>query len=247
MNYLTNFIRILFFFQFLFNEIICQVQLFYEPEGREQHSAVILNRKLYISGGTYVNEQGPTKGLRKEFFYYDLSTPSEITGKVGWQEPIGIIDIPPPYYGAAVVSGGVNKNELFLFGGIVKNTLADTPSPLLYVFNEQQNSWSTPTTTGIEPPRRNNIQAVIDENGKMYLFGGSDLRTTYNSMDILDTINLIWSKGNDIGAPSPRVFYSATLLADGNILYIGGQTDPQTGTYVPLSSVSIFYTTMTYF
>src|SRR5947207_1525394 len=86
-NYLTNFIRILILL-ILSYEINCQVKLFYEPEAREQHSAVILNRKLYISGGRYTNEQAPSKGLRKEFFYYDLSTSSNTLGNVGWQEII---------------------------------------------------------------------------------------------------------------------------------------------------------------
>src|SRR5688572_19462989 len=121
--YLTNFIRILFLLQFILNEVNCQVTLFYEPEAREQHSAAILNRKLYISSGRYSNEQAPTKGLRKEFFYYDISTPSNTLGNVGWQEPT-VLNPPPSYYGAAAASGGVNNNEFFIFGGIVKDNIA---------------------------------------------------------------------------------------------------------------------------
>ena len=55
----------------------------------------------------------------------------------------------------------------------------------------------------------------------MYLFGGDYIGSVfYNSMYILDTINLMWTKGND--APSNRSSATGVLLKSGEIWYIGG-------------------------
>ena len=63
--------------------------------------------------------------------------------------------------------------------------------------------------------------SVIDENDKMYLFGGDNGGSVfYSSMYILDTINLMWTKGND--APSNRSSATGVLLKSGEIWYIGG-------------------------
>ncbi|POG79679.1 hypothetical protein GLOIN_2v1524946, partial [Rhizophagus irregularis DAOM 181602=DAOM 197198] len=41
-------------------------------------------------------------------------------------------------------------------------------------------------------------------------------------MNIFDTISLTWSKGPIENAPLPRISYTATLLSNGIIVYIGG-------------------------
>ena len=64
------------------------------------------------------------------------------------------------------------------------------------------------------------MKSVIDENGKMYLFGGDNDTMVYNSMYILDTINLMWTKSSD--APFNRTQSANVLLKNGEIWYIGG-------------------------
>ncbi|POG78882.1 hypothetical protein GLOIN_2v1532937 [Rhizophagus irregularis DAOM 181602=DAOM 197198] len=41
-------------------------------------------------------------------------------------------------------------------------------------------------------------------------------------MIVFDTISLTWSTGSTINAPSPRLSYTATLLSNGIIVFIGG-------------------------
>ena len=60
------------------------------------------------------------------------------------------------------------------------------------------------------------------DNGKLYLWGGSEIGTGYtNDMLILDTINFSWGNGSLVGAPSPRRGYGAVLLPNNNIIYMG--------------------------
>ena len=63
---------------------------------------------------------------------------------------------------------------------------------------------------------------VIDEAGKFYIFGGIDINF-FKDMIIFDTVTSTWSKGSTINAPLPRVDYTATLLSNGIIVFIGGR------------------------
>ena len=57
----------------------------------------------------------------------------------------------------------------------------------------------------------------------MYLFGGDQGPTVYyNSMYILDTIDLMWMRSND--APFNRSQTGSVRLKNGEIWYIGGGT-----------------------
>uniref|UniRef100_U9V3T5 Galactose oxidase n=1 Tax=Rhizophagus irregularis (strain DAOM 181602 / DAOM 197198 / MUCL 43194) TaxID=747089 RepID=U9V3T5_RHIID len=95
----------------------------------------------------------------------------------------------------------------------------------------ETNEWTIPTTNGIAPGNRREMNGVINnENGKFYVFGGlSDQFTgteniiALNDMNIFDTISLTWSKGSTIYAPLPRADYTATLLSNGIIVFIGGR------------------------
>lgn len=72
------------------------------------------------------------------------------------------------------------------------------------------------------------MRGVADNSGKMYLFSGGNVvnghvASNINEMLILDTKNLIWTKGSVIGAPLPRQNYGAVLLPNNDIIYIGRQ------------------------
>ncbi|RIB01372.1 hypothetical protein C2G38_2256219 [Gigaspora rosea] len=145
---------------------------------------------------------------------------------IPWADLSNIVGT-PIQSGATVSAGGPNKDIIFLVGGSFENSSYDIP--LVYTFDTVKNVWNTPIIKGTQPTRRNYIYSIIDVTGKMYLFGGSYDVVTGNSswslenrMDILDTIELTWSIGSQPQAPTPRDGYSATLLPNGIIAYIGG-------------------------
>ncbi|CAG8841165.1 32274_t:CDS:2, partial [Gigaspora margarita] len=48
--------------------------------------------------------------------------------------------------------------------------------------------------------------------------------TIFNDIQILDTLSLTWTQGSNVNAPIRRIDFTATLLNNGLILYIGGST-----------------------
>jgi hypothetical protein len=118
------------------------------------------------------------------------------------------------------------KNTIYLFGGdmVDVNTDADAFLSVLYSYNLETNKWDIPKTSGTIPERRKEINGVIDEAGKFYIFGGiTNIGDFFNDMIIFDTVSSTWSRGSTINAPLPRVDYTATLLPNGIIVFIGGR------------------------
>ena len=194
-------------------EIYCQVSPY--TSARFLHTATLIDNKLYILGG--YNGTNLTNGfLTNDFFYLDVSIQFN-TQSLSWKD-LSSINIVPEHYLATSVKGGANNNTLFLYGGLSNTTMA-----LVYTFDPRTNLWSIPNITGNIPDRKFDLTGIIDYNGRMYLWGGIDMVTgNYtNGMLILDTINLSLSNGNINGAPIPSGGYSATLLPDNRIIYMG--------------------------
>jgi hypothetical protein len=207
--------------QFLLIEINCVVVPF-KPTLRHLHAATVVDNKLYILSGRDDNANEPLGAVGiggKQFFYLDVSAPFN-TQTLFWHD-LTSGNIFPSQIGATAVKGGPNNNTIVLYGG--RNLTQIESKPLVYMFDTQGNSWHIPTISGENNVKRRSLTAVIDYQGKMYLFGGQLLGydSYVNDMITLDTINLIWGKGSSINAPSPRVNYGATLLPNQNIIYIG--------------------------
>jgi hypothetical protein len=141
--------------------------------------------------------------------------------------PFEIVNVTIPF-GSSFATAFLSpqQNIIYLFGGQVKetnNTGQDDFKSVLHSYNLGTNKWTIPTTNGIIPVRKQNINGVINnETGKFFVFGGYDQYNITNVMDIFDTISLTWTKGSTINAPLPRVDYTATLLSNGIIVFIGG-------------------------
>ncbi|RHZ88858.1 hypothetical protein Glove_21g266 [Diversispora epigaea] len=184
------------------------------------HSTTLLDKKLYFIGGYELTTED-----NSSFFYIDLnqsfnvSTPAFVPLE---SAPVGII------YATACV-GGANNATIFVFGGINqdKNSKSQIMDKLINKFDTTSQEWSTPQIKG-EPIRRRGLQAVIDTKGNMYLFGGfyhfgnSSTPTFFEDMIIFNTITLAYSNGSTIDGPPRMRGYSATLLSNGIIMYIGG-------------------------
>ncbi|PKB93262.1 hypothetical protein RhiirA5_441852 [Rhizophagus irregularis] len=105
---------------------------------------------------------------------------------------------------------------------------------LVYTFDSQSIVWSIPKIAGVNTIRKWGLTGIINNDGRMYLWSGrtNTIIDYANEMLILDTINLSWSKGSIINAPTPRINYGAVLLPSNKIIYIGGEND-RTTTYNP--------------
>jgi hypothetical protein len=195
--------------QVLLVKVNCQMTPF-KPSVYSGHTATFIDNKLYILGGMDLN------GKRvKEFFYLDVSVPFN-TQELSWQD-LSNVNMVPTHSGAASVKGGANNDTLFLYGGFT----ADQTMALVYTFDSRSIVWSIPKIAGINPARKASSTGIINNDGKMHLWGGNTKTDFVNDMLILDTINLGWSKGSIINAPVPRSDYGATLLPNNKIFYIG--------------------------
>src|SRR5437660_535876 len=186
------------------------------------HTSVLIDGKLYfICGSSFTSDENPAAS--RDLFYLDVSKPftNNLPQLVDIQS-----NLPVNIVWSTASAGGHNKSTIFSFGGWLTDLISgqfDT-NDFVFTFLTPDGPWQKPSIGGT-PPITNtysSVRSVIDENGKMYLYGGDNATATlmYNSMYILDTINLMWTKGND--APSNRSSATGVLLKSGEIWYIGG-------------------------
>ncbi|CAI2179112.1 5637_t:CDS:2 [Funneliformis geosporum] len=168
----------------------------FTPAGRTGHSSVFIGNKLYFFGG----------GKNEKSY-------SGICFRNCWGTTVAV---------------NYNNNDMTIFhiGGYMldhnnKNVLIS----LVQTFNPLSGQWNAPRITGVEPLRRVNIQAIADDIGKIYVFGGVSSGTESEFFDdiiILNVNDLMWSYGSIANPAFNRVLYTATLLSNGMIAYIGG-------------------------
>jgi N-acetylneuraminic acid mutarotase len=209
----------LFFIIYLFLEIES-----FTPIGRFVHSSVLVENKLYFFGG----EIG---GIfcSNEVFYLDVSQPFNIQAPL-WNDITPNAGIPfRSCWGTASLSNINNEQTIYLFGGATNDiaTNEDNFMSIIYSFNLSSLTWNIPTVRGMQPERRRQISSVSDNTGKLYIFGGatdgvtgSKVTKFFNDMNIFNTVELSWSISKS--PLTARVSYTATLLSNGVIVYIGG-------------------------
>ncbi|CAB4426716.1 unnamed protein product [Rhizophagus irregularis] len=218
------------------------------PVERNAHSSVLVDKKLFFFGGYSGHSLKTSKNL-DQIIYLDISKPFN-TANPPFEEISKTIP-----FGSSFATAFLSpqKNIIYLFGGIVKdvNTDLDSFKSVLYSYNLETNEWTIPTTNGIAPGRRREMNGVINnKTGKFYVFGGvidpetgSQNTIVLNDMNIFDTISLTWTKGSSIYAPLPRMDYTATLLSNGIIVFIGGR---ETNNYldVEINQLVLYDTTI---
>jgi len=193
----------------------------FTPIGRYAHSSVLLGNKLCFFGGYLLSSLTHSN----EVFYLDVSQPFN-SENPPWVDLTSSAAI--PFKGSWFTVSLINNNDptIYLFGGTMNDPVSNNDSFVSFVhtFNPQTLKWDIPTTKGEIPTRRRNIQAVSDNSGKVYIFGGYNdtTNTVFNNMIIFDTNILTWSYGTIIAPPTARDSYTATLLSNGVIVYIGG-------------------------
>jgi len=80
----------------------------------------------------------------------------------------------------------------------------------------------------------------------MYIFGGapvgSPVISYFNDMVILDTVESSWSISTPVNSPMVRYDYTATLLSNGVIIYIGGREFNQASRQVDIKQINLYDT-----
>ncbi|CAG8700772.1 2575_t:CDS:2, partial [Gigaspora rosea] len=147
----------------------------------------------------------------------------------------------------------IDKSTVFLIGGLSLNqTNQKTITPLLvYSFNSiTSQQWNTIKTTGFYnySVALIRMKAVMNDDGNIYIFGGYQVNYTVgttnhgaylNKMNVFNTKTLTWSSLNLItNVPTPRASYTATLLNNSLIIYIGGLNKNRTN--INMNELQIF-------
>ncbi|RIB05646.1 hypothetical protein C2G38_577429 [Gigaspora rosea] len=231
MNFFQNIQSLLLIIILLFSFVNCQNI----PKPRYQQTSSLIGNRLYFFGGdlsTTDYKNYSAANLTNEVWYLDLSS-SFNTATPRWNKDVGM---PIGYaLGASCVSP--IDNSVFLVGGrmFIPNTATNNlGSSPVYIFNSNISLWTTPSIIGFNSSfkMRNQNRPVIDNSGKIYTFGGNNdtgfnnLYVRYDDMSILDTNSMTWSTlAISANAPLPLLFYTATFLPTGIIVYIGGYID----------------------
>ncbi|CAB5207355.1 unnamed protein product [Rhizophagus irregularis] len=214
-------------------QIIIKVNAQLSPSYRKLHSAVLVEKKLYIFGGfnspnlAPENEVNYNKSPDDRFFYLDVSISFD-TSNLPWRSVSNNVDNLPlgslssvATGGVAASIGGVNNDMIFFFNNERDN--ATKSDPPVHSYNSPNNVWNTQIFSGNNPIGRNQMRIVTDYNGKVYLLTGFDFTiqgvTRSSGLFVCDTINLDCVIKD---APFSRLGYGATLLPNGMIIYIGG-------------------------
>ncbi|CAI2174747.1 4229_t:CDS:2 [Funneliformis geosporum] len=220
----------------------------FTPKGRLAHSSVLVVDKLYFFGGAGGDTDIELIQIATEVFYLDVTKPFDI--KI---PPLTrLSNIPFGSVWATVEYNNINNDQnIYLFGGyMLDNYLSDSFNSIIYRFNVNSSTWWIPPVGGTSPERRRDIKAV-NSDGKLYIFGGSTNNylgspTTkfFNDMIIFDTVGISWSIISSVDAPTQRALYTATLLPNGYIVYIGGYESKENGdiTEVDIKQINLFDT-----
>ncbi|CAG8498984.1 16921_t:CDS:2, partial [Gigaspora rosea] len=196
------------------------------PSPRAEQAAVFVNNKIYFYGGV-------RKATRlSDFFYLDVSTSFIITS-MPWVNNTPIMGLPMRIASTACTYGE-DKNQIVYIGGV--DMIGDNFTTIFDITNQQ---WSTPKTSKNFTTDRRFIQCVVSNND-IYVYGGFN---NLNDMIKLDTLNLNWTEFSPGPvAPIGVEGYSATLINNISILYIGGQPgdDVQTLPYSSFDKLSIY-------
>ncbi|KAF0526944.1 galactose oxidase [Gigaspora margarita] len=196
---------------------------------RVAQTSSLVNNKLYFFGGL----SGDT--FTNETWYLDLSNSFNVS-MPPWHK--GQETLVAVGFASSCVSP-IDNSSVFLIGGnmlLANNASAPFYPSEVYKFDSKNSYWRPVNVIGYNNSftSRYIMQAIIDNDGKIFIFGGrntdiniSDINITtsawYNDMHMLDITSLKWSTLNiSQNVPLPCIAYAAVLLPTDEIIYIGG-------------------------
>ncbi|KAF0511670.1 galactose oxidase [Gigaspora margarita] len=217
------------------------------PNPRYAQASALVNNKLYFFGGKL-----ETNTVTNEVWYLDVESLSNATIHTWHQSPSMPVGY---YYGTSCVSV-TDNSTILLIGGI--SYTPNTPNldfdAKVYIFNPNKPQWkSLKFINGSNNfVMRNNMQAVMNKYGQIFIYGGLNFtnnnssNTVYNDMNLLlatDYNDILWSTPSVTYAPpTPFIQYTATLLSNGLIVYIGGIQETQAISATLMTTLKLFDT-----
>ncbi|CAG8625516.1 21793_t:CDS:2, partial [Cetraspora pellucida] len=202
------------------------------PNARWLHSSVLIDNKLYFSGGKINNQSNTTN----EFFYLDVSKPFKTTEDVliPWVD-LTYTGGPQKAYVTACI-GGKNNDMIFIFGNKPNNNQS-----FVNQFDTNKQQWINITSSGSVPTDRDQISCAKFNNGLIAIFSGYNYTpiASTNELWIFNTLTLTWNLSSAINAPSSRIYYCAITLPDDNILYLGGTNLTDFSLFMPMNNVNV--------
>ncbi|RIB27958.1 hypothetical protein C2G38_2137569 [Gigaspora rosea] len=215
--------KVLYYF-FMINEVIFFVICRKIPNSRFEQASALVGTRLYFFGGL------TSQVVTNEVWYLDLSN-SFNTTTPPWRSDIGM---PVGYILGSSCVNPINNCSILLIGGkmYIPHTLYKTYSSCVYMFNPCISQWTISNLIGFNRTfiARSEMQAIIDNNGRIFIFSGKYYNSSvlFDDMNILDITTMTWSTPPiSQNVPIPRLGYTATLLQNDLIVYIGGYGTPQ--------------------
>ncbi|RUS31640.1 hypothetical protein BC938DRAFT_477382, partial [Jimgerdemannia flammicorona] len=217
--------------------------------GQSAQSAVLINSAVYIFGGN-VN-----KKTVANLYVLDVSQPWNCTSPAWSNYTSDTIDVPHTMNNAIWPSP--DNNSFYVWGGNNNNR-----KPLIRSGFSQYNvvtkTWSRPINNSNIPQQRGGI-VVTWTHGVAYIWGGKSDKFTgdkfthvFDDIISFDMIKLVWNFLHVARlTPPPRVWYTATMLSDGQIVIIGGYICQQlnattvNSTLALMSNIPVFNTKTT--
>ncbi|KAF0513386.1 galactose oxidase [Gigaspora margarita] len=225
-KYFQPFQTILFFIIFdLVNLFVISQNI---PSPRYKQASSLVNIKFYFFGGLTKSSLSPS--YTNEVWYLDLSNSFNITTPP-WHKDF---DMPIAYSAGSSCVNLIDNSSVFIIGGnmIIPNTTTFDYSSSVYIFNSKNSQWTIPNINGFNSnfTLRDEMQAVFVNNGKIFIFGGSDGYNYYSDLNILDITTMTWSLQYQHSLT--YVDYTANLLPNGLIVYIGGREGSSSTVYL---------------
>jgi N-acetylneuraminic acid mutarotase len=200
----------------------------YEPLARYGHGSIVIGNNLYFFGG-FVRETDGKEINTNDFFYIDLSKPFD---RLNPQYiDLKTLSSPPVKFSQGSLAPNSQGTGFHVIGGVLDDINNNEPfyDNFVYEYEETTKSWSVPKISN--SPKYSQLKEFdsVHDNGKSYIFGGinADNPKTILELQIFDSESLSWSLGSNKIPNLQALFdYTATLLPDGIIVYIGGASNP---------------------
>jgi len=164
------------------------------PQPRQNHTAVIIDHKMYVFGGTTTN-----KKVLGDMNVLDLESLTWSTA-----EPTG--HPPSARYGHSCV---VYQKLLLVFGGFDGSKRLND----VYKYDTIKNVWIQPDVKGEKPDARSSHCAALLGNTRMDVYGGVISGKVTGNMFVLNLGNWTWSEIIPKGTiPKARFNHAAVVL-----------------------------------